>query len=320
MLNPDEVLRDKGVMNTDYKSIPLNPLRAFAVASRHKTFTAAAKQMGITQVAISRQIAILENYLGVKLFERGPRQVKLTEVGRAFGQEIAPLFDSIEEATRAIFVAERDRIVSLRAYPTFAHYWLLPRMPSFRAAWPDLDIRLDTTVEPLDFRGTQLEVAIQLGDGDWRDTRARKLFDEELDAVCSPEYAAKNGNFASTQDLANASLLHARYRRREWEKWADAQALEIDTQDGYEFDSSLLTYSAAVNGLGVAIGQLELLSEEIAQNRLVRPFDRRHKTGSAFWVVWPSTRSVSAKTKRLIDWLLVQAGQKPEFYKSGGEA
>lgn len=307
-------------MDKDYKSIPLNPLRAFAVASRHKTFTAAAKQMGITQVAISRQIAILENYLGVKLFDRGPRQVKLTEVGRAFGREIAPLFDSIEEATRAIFEAERERIVSLRLYPTFAHYWLLPRMPGFRKRWPDLDIRIDTKVEPLDFRGTQLDAAIQLGDGDWRDARARKLFDEELDAVCSPDYAARNNDFASAEDLANAALLHARYRRREWEQWASAQEIEIQTHDGYEFDSSLLTYSAAMSGLGVAIGQLSLLSEEIADGRLVRPFNRRHRTGSAFWIVWPTTRSVSVQTKRLIDWLLIEAGQKPEFFGVPGKS
>lgn len=307
-------------MSNDYKSIPLNPLRAFAVASRHKTFTAAARQMGITQVAISRQIAILENYLGVQLFDRGPRQVKLTDVGRAFGQEIAPLFDAIETATRSMFVAERERIVSLRVYPTFAHYWLMPRLPGFREAWPDLDIRLDTTVEPLDFRGTQLEAAIQLGDGDWRDARARKLFDEELDAVCAPAYATRFDGFADPARLAKATLLHARYRRREWEKWAHSQAIDLDTLHGHEFETSLLAYSAAVNGLGVAIGQLALLSEEFQHGRLVRPLNRSHRTGAAFWVVWPSTRSVSAKTKRLIDWLLVQAGQEPEFYKARPDA
>ena len=301
-------------MTEGHRNIPLNPLRAFAIASRHTTFTAAAKELGISQVAISRQIAILEDYLGIKLFERGSRSVKLTEVGHTFGLRITPLFHGIENATRDILVAERDRTVSLRAYPTFAHFWLMPGLPHFKETYPEFDIRLDTTVEPLDFRGTHLDVAIQLGDGDWRDTRSRELFAEEVDAVCSPEYAQKFNSFQNPADIKGAVLLHARYRRREWEYWAKAHRLEVDTLQGYEFQSSLLTYSAAANGLGIAIGQLELIRDELAAGRLVRPFNRSLRTGSAFWIVWPVTQSVNVKTKRLIDWILKRAGKKPEFF------
>lgn len=302
-------------MDEDYKSLPLNPLRAFAVASRHKTFTAAAQYMGISQVAISRQIAILENYLGVKLFERGARSVKLTDVGRAFGREITGPFDDLERATHRILAYERENTINLRIYPTLAHHWLIPNLPGFMATNPGYQVRLDTSVEPLDFRGTHLDVALQLGHGDWREAQSRKLYDEVLDAVCSPDYAAQFNDFKDPADLGKAELLHAKYRRREWEMWANSAGVSIDHLSGTAFDTSLLTYSAAIHGLGIAIGQLHLLQAELQSGRLVRPFNRNQKTGAAFHVVWPVTRSVSIQTKRFIDWLLHLAGEEPQFFK-----
>jgi len=300
-------------MDERHVVLPLNPLRAFAVACRHKTFTAAANEMGVTQVAISRQIGILESYLGVQLFERSSRAVKLTEVGRAFGQEIAGLFDELESATQRVLTKEVGNTIHLRVYPTFAHHWLMPRLPSFIRQFPEYRVRLDTRVEPLDFRGTYLDLAIQLGHGDWREARCRKLFDEEIDAVCSPGCAARHGNFAS--GLGDVVLLHAKYRRREWDIWARSTDLNFDFRNGMDFDTSILTYSAAVQGLGIAIGQLDLLRGEIAAGRLIRPFNMPVKTGLAFHVVWPTTRSAATQTRRFIDWLLEICGEKPEFFK-----
>lgn len=298
-------------------NLPLNPLRAFAVASRHKTFTAAAREMGVSQVAISRQISILENYLNVSLFERGIRSAKLTEVGRAFGLEISGLFDEIENATQRIINQETQSTVSLRVYPTFAHYWLLPRLPEFNARYPDIRIRFDTRVEPLDFRGTHLDVALQLGTGNWREARCRKLFDEEVDVVCSRRYLDLLDGPPDLEKISQYDLLHARYRRRAWELWAEAVCADISRHRPTEFDTSLLTFSAAEQGFGMAIGQLGLLDSSINADRLVCPFRQPVKTGSAFYVVWPTATSVNTKTRRFIDWLLEQVGEAPEFFKSG---
>lgn len=298
-------------------TLPLNPLRAFAVASRHKTFTAAARELGVSQVAISRQIAILENYLNVSLFERGTRSAKLTEVGRAFGGEIAALFDDIEAATQRMINQETQSTVNLRVYPTFAHYWLMPRLVDFATRHPDIRIRFDTRVEPLDFRGTHLDVAVQLGNGNWRDAKSRKLFDEEIDVVCSKSYLDRAGPINSAQDVAGCELLHARYRRRSWEQWADTMAVDISHHKRTEFETSLLTFSAAEQGFGMAIGQLGLLEDPIREGRLVRPLNHAIPTGSAFHVVWPTALSVNVKTKRFIDWLLEQVNEAPEFFKSG---
>src|SRR5690606_2056270 len=188
-----------------------NPWRAFAVAARHKTFSAAAAYMGVSQVAVSRQVSILEIYLNVQLFERGTRSVRLTQVGRALSYEIGGLFDEMENATRRILEKENDNTIRLRIYPTMAHYWLMTRFADFKARFLEYRIRLDTNVEPLDFRGAHLDVAIQLGRGDWSDSRSRKLMDTTLDAVCSPSYLKTVGGLDSPEKLDPEDLLHSRY-------------------------------------------------------------------------------------------------------------
>lgn len=303
-------------MDEKYKSLPLNPLRAFSIASRHRTFTSAANHMGVSQVAISRQISILENYLGVKLFDRGTRSVKLTEAGRAFGHEISDLFEQIELATKRILSNERESTVNLRIYPSFAHHWLMPKLSMFTDQHSDYRIRLDTAVEPLDFRGTHLDVALQLGHGNWRDSKSRKLFDEKVDVVCSPKYLNRFGKLDTIADLTGAKLLHSKYRRREWSVWAETFKADINSLEGMEFESSLLTYSAAKQGFGLAIGQLDLLRTELESGELIRPLNLECETGSAFYVVWPTMTSVSTKTRHFIDWLLTEAGEAPEFFKA----
>jgi len=302
------------VMQERRLNLPLNPLRAFAIASRHKTFTAAARELGVSQVAISRQIAILENYLNVTLFDRGTRSAKLTDVGRAFGLEIAGLFDELERATLRMISHETESTVNLRVHPTMAHHWLMPKLSDFTRRFPDIRVRFDTRVEPLDFRGTHLDVAVQLGTGNWRDARCRKLFDEVTDVVCSADYLKSMKEFTKPEHVRNGELLHARYRRRAWEFWSEAVGVPVDYNRGTEFDTSLLTFSAASQGFGLAIGQLGLLDDAIAEGKLIRPLNMRVPTGASFYVVWPTTISVNTKTKRFIDWLLEQVGQPPEFF------
>lgn len=302
-------------MDRRYRDLPLNPLRAFAVASQHKTFTAAAQHMGVSQVAISRQISTLEDYLGVKLFERGARSVKLTDVGRTLGREVSVLFEELERATHGVLSDESENTIKLRIYPTFAQHWLLPRLEAFQKLYPDYRFRLDTTVEPLDFRGTHLDVAIQLGHGTWRDARSRKLFDETVDVVCSPAYAEARGGLTTPEALAGAELLHAKYRRKEWETWADAAGIDLGALAGQEFDSSLLVYQAAQHGFGLALGQVDLLSKELETGQLVQPFRKPVTTGASFHVIWPVMKSVSTKTKHFIDWLLDTSGEPRAFFK-----
>jgi LysR family glycine cleavage system transcriptional activator len=310
-------------MTEPFRSLPLNALRVFGVAARHRSFTAAAQELRVTQVAVSRQIAALESHLGVALFDRGARSARLTDAGRYLAADIAPALDMLDRATDQLMTQERRRVVRLRLYPTFAQHWLLPRLAAFCAAHPDIDLRLDTTVAAPDFRGTDIDLAVQLGHGNWRDARSLRLFGETIDAVCAP--AVARGLAGTTgapvlrpvlgpvlgpwcgpaieASLAGAVLLHARYRRREWQTWCDAVGATADLRGGMVFDTSLLTYGAARQGLGLALAQIDLLAEDLAAGTLVRPFGRAVATGAAFHVVWPEFRRLSGKARVVIDWL-----------------
>lgn len=290
-------------MDSTRRDLPLNQLRTFSITARHSTLTAAAQHLGVSQVAVSRQIKALEAFLGVKLFERGPRSVRLTDAGRLFGHEIAEAFDKLDDATHRFLSEEGARTINLRIYPTLAHHWLLPRLSGFLGAHPDWRIHLDTAVMPLDFRNTELDVAVQLGHGDWSNARSRKLFDEVIDVVCSPAYAEEIADAVAGRSLSGADILHAKYRRRVWEVWAEAAGITIERNRGLEFDSSLLAYNAAERGYGLAIGQIDLLERELADGRLVRPFDCPVRTGAAFYVVWPTMKSVPSHVRQFIDWL-----------------
>lgn len=300
-------------MSRPYRNLPLNPLRAFGVAARHRTFTAAANQLGVSQVAVGRQISTLENYLGVRLFDRGSHSARLSDVGRSFGHEVGEIFERMERALRKLEDSGDDAVIHLRLYPTIAHYWLLPQLGDFNRKHPGCYVHLDSRIEPLDFRSTRLDLAIQLGHGTWREARSRVLFDEVVDVICSPGYAARHNHFATPDDLAGAELIHARYRRRGWEHWSAAAGVDVGGLDGTAFDTSLLVYAAARRGLGLAVGQIDLLQDDIAAGRFVRPFARPVSTGARFYAVWPATRSVSRKTQLFIDWLLALCGQPPEF-------
>jgi LysR family glycine cleavage system transcriptional activator len=271
--------------------------------------------MGVSQVAVSRQISALEDYLGVKLFERGPRSVRLTDAGRLFGHEVAEAFDKLDDATHRFLSDESSNAINVRIYPTLARHWLLPRLSGFLQRHPDCRIHLDTVVKPLDFRNTELDVAVQLGHGDWSNAKSRKLFEEVIDVVCSPAYAQRMENGVRQKSLADADLLYAKYRRREWEVWAEHAGAEIDRSRSLEFDSSLLAYNAAELGYGLAIGQIDLLESELADGRLVRPFDNQVRTGAAFYVVWPTMKSAPIQVRHFIDWLLEISGEKAEFYR-----
>ena len=289
--------------------LPLNQLRTFSIAARHSTLTAAAQHLGVSQVAVSRQIKALEAFLGVKLFERGPRSVRLTDAGRLFGHEVAEAFDKLDDATHRFLSEEGAKTITLRIYPTLAHHWLLPRLSRIIKAHPDTRIHLHTTVKPLDNRNTELDVAVQLGHGDWSNARSRKLFDEVIDVVCSPAYAEGMAAAVAGRNLAGADLLYAKYRRRVWEVWAEAAGVAIDRNPGLEFDSSLLAYNAAERGYGLAIGQIDILERELADGRLVRPFDSPVRTGAAFYVVWPNMKSAPLQVRQFIDWLVDVCGE-----------
>jgi LysR family glycine cleavage system transcriptional activator len=288
---------------------PLNPLRVFEAVARLGSFTKGADELHVSQSAVSRQISLLEDYLQVKLFNREQRGISLTEAGRAYQQEIGPAFARIAAATQDLLTQSRGGPVRVRAYTTFVAKWLMRRLPAFQEAYPEIDVQLSTDVTPADFSSDELDLAIQFGDGAWPGVHCDRLFDDCITPVCSPSLLDKPGApLRSVDDLKHHRLLHSRYRKDDWPYWlaaVDRPAL-AEHRDNMVFSSSILTYQAAVDGLGVAIGQVRLLDHEFDSGTLVCPLPRVVRKGLAYYLLRPQRDSMPRKVTVFRDWLLEQ--------------
>jgi LysR family glycine cleavage system transcriptional activator len=286
---------------------PLNPLHVFEAVARLGSLTGAAAEMCVTHSAVSRQLATLENYLGVSLFDRGPRGVKLTKVGATYYKQIGPAFASIVSATETIVGRMEGEPLRLSVYTTFAAKWLMHRLHRFEQAHPNIPVELSTTVAKIDFSEVQVDAAIQFGDGNWPGINCERLFDDVIEPVCSPQVLKSGPPLESIDDLANHRLLQSRYRRNDWFDWlravgrSDLEGLVSRQRGG--FQNSLLAYQAAIEGMGIVIGQTRLLANDIAAGVLVRPFDRPVTRELAYYLLVPDNRRHSRKVEAFRVWL-----------------
>ncbi len=257
------------------RDIPsLNSLRAFEAAARHLNFRVAAEELFITPSAVSHQIKTLEQYLDVELFKRMKTSLSLTAVGENYYRNISGPMASLALATQEIIQGERDSVVlTISLLPSFASRWLIPRLSSFQVQNPNIELRFATSVKPVDFRSTDIDVAIRYGDGDWSDLHCDHIVDEEVVPVCCPALL-KNKSCATFEDLANFTFLHNSSHPEEWAVWL--RSVGSDEQisgGGLYFPSSELTLRAAAEGLGVALGRSPYIDDEIRDGRLVKIFE-----------------------------------------------
>jgi LysR family glycine cleavage system transcriptional activator len=285
---------------------PLNPLRTFEAAARHGSFTRAAEELHVSQSAVSRQILVLEDYLGLQLFKRDARGTRLTRAGEQYFAEIGPAFQLLANATERLPRASTATPLKIRVYATFAAKWLMRRLPHFQKQCPDIPVRISTAVAPVDFARDQVDAAIQLGRGNWPGGEAIFLFADEIAPVCSPKLIAQP--LASAAALKDYRLLHSHYRRSDWPDWLAAVGAQLPAEDEpMSFPSSLLTYQAAVDGLGIAMGQLPLLEEELQGGALMRPLPQSLRRDLAYYLVLPRDMRADARLQRFRDWLLAES-------------
>lgn len=258
--------------------------------------------MNVTQSAVSRQIATLEAYLRVRLFDRDHRGVVLTAEGEAYQRDILPAFALISSATQQIIGRQRIEPLRLRVYTSFAARWLIPRLPKFYSLYPAIEVRLDNVVAPVDFSRDDVDLAIQLGGGAWRGIEAELLFPDVIQPVCSPQLL-QDTPVGSLEALKNHRLLHSRYRRTDWHDWLSAVGRLDLLADGMVFPSSVLTYQAALEGFGIAIGQIRLLEHDLASGALVTLFDRPVERDLAYYACWPANRPTTAKLRSFLGWV-----------------
>lgn len=165
---------------------PLNPLRVFEVVARTENLTTAAHELHVTQSAVSRQIGVLETYLGVELFRRERHGVALTRAGRSYAEQVVPAFESIAEATEKLIKGTGQGALRVRTYTTFAAKWLIPRLAEFRQLHPHLEVRISNAVPDVDFDRDPVDVAIQFGDGSWPRVQTDLLFSTRLSPCAHP--------------------------------------------------------------------------------------------------------------------------------------
>jgi LysR family glycine cleavage system transcriptional activator len=263
---------------------PLHALQGFVSAARQGNLSRTAESLHLTVSALSHQIRGLEDRLGQRLFLRNARGVELTADGRQLYERIAPHFDAIEQALRP-FRARRDDVLTLTLMPSFASSWLVPRLPRFLAAHPQLEINLQSSVAVADFeRDTRLDAGLRYGPGEWPGVEAVHLFDDWVTPTASPALIAKLGR-PTLQTLDGYPLLGAPGGR--WSEWFHLFGGRLPKRFVATFDDSETLHRAAVEGLGVALGRMTLTRPLVDAGLLVPLFDARLKAEYAHYLVYP---------------------------------
>jgi LysR family glycine cleavage system transcriptional activator len=252
---------------------PLNALRAFEAAGRLGSFKDAAAELHVTPGAVSQQVRLLEAWLGAALFERHNRHVALTPAAKAYLTEIGPLLEQISQASARFGVVETvSRILSVNAPATFALRWLVPRLATFRAAHPDVEVRVETSNEPLESLKERYDLVIRGGPDSFYGYSMRVFLSEERLPVCSPALLQRVP-LHMPDDLRQHTLLHTSSLPRLWPDWlTSAQVAALRPAASLTFDHFYLTLQAAIDGIGVAMGPSALVSGDLAAGRLVAPF------------------------------------------------
>lgn len=288
---------------------PLNPLHVFEVAARLESFTRAAEELNVTQSAISRQIRVLEDYLNVPLFHRQRFGVELTQEGHEYLRSVGPAFEAIYRSTEKLREGGRMRPVNVRVYPTFAVKWLIPRLSDFSKTHKNIDVSIATGTQNADFEHEHNVVVVSLLPDDNPPPMGIRLFSDVIQPVCSPEYLEKEGKPRSLEELSSRKLLTSALRKSDWHRWFEAKKRGDLRPLGVEFPSSVLTYQAAIEGLGIAIGQVSFLESDLNSRRLVTLFDPPVLRPISYYALWSQRWGHDRGARAFLRWLQRQSAE-----------
>jgi putative choline sulfate-utilization transcription factor len=291
----------------------MQALAMFESAARLASFTAAAREMGSTQPAVSQRVVQLEEALGTPLFERGHRGVTLTEDGVRLFEAVRHALDTIRLATSEIRARRMPQTLTLSTDFGFATYWLMPRLSQFKALMPDVDVKIITSQSVFDPSHDQADIAIAFGDehADWSARGVVKLFPERVTPVCSPAFAAAHPSLRTPSELLHLPLLHLEptqpARWLSWTDWFAAHALDAPpAHRGITFNSFTLVAHAAIMGQGVALGWAPLVDELLATGQLVELFEPPVVTERGYLLV--TQRAATPAVSAFRQWLLGECG------------
>lgn len=294
----------------------LNALRAFEVSARHQSFSAAAAELNVTPAAVGQLVRSLEEWLGTPLFHRnasGKVRLVATEVAQLALPDIRAGLDKLSLGLERLKEGSASGVLTVTVSPAFAAKWLLPRIDRFQATWPDTDVRLDTSLKPVDFAAQGIDIGVRYGAGKWPGLMAEKLMEEDIYPVCSPELY-QQGRLREPRDLAKETLIHDLSISGDvdfpsWDAWLKkAGVAEVATTRGMRINNSATVLQAAIEGHGVALARSVMAHDDVAAGRLVRLFPKVEFTSAlAYYVVYKPERSNLPRLAAFRDWLISEA-------------
>lgn len=292
----------------------MTALRAFVVAAQHRSFVRAADALNVTPAAIGQQIRLLEAHLGHTLFHRDRRQMLLpTEAAQRLLPGLVDGFASIMTAVAQVNEDETGLPLRVSVAPSFALKWLLPRLHRLREQHADFDLRLSTTTALVDFARDEADCAIRFGSGAYEGLHAEVLLSDFVLPVCSPSLLAGPHALTDPAMLRHHTLLHddgeaIDSSAPDWRSWLKAAGLhDIDAGRGPRFDQALMVIEAAIAGQGVALARSNLVSDDLANGRLVHPFGAPRKVLHSYHFVCPPHKLPSQRIQLFAAWLRDEA-------------
>ncbi|XAH22840.1 LysR substrate-binding domain-containing protein [Xylophilus sp. GW821-FHT01B05] len=293
-------------------------LRTLEAAGRHLNFTRAANELGLTPAAVSYQIKEFEDQLGMLLFTRTSRSIQLTPAGAVLLEAAADALDGLQRAaSRARRMARGAAHLRVSLSARFATNWLLPRLPEFRAAHPDLELTFDISDQIRDFDADDVDVAIRFGTGNDTHVCSERLFDTVVAPVCSPRLLETGPRLEEPRDLLQHTLCYVDWKTDgmvwpHWRMWMAAAGIEdFDDSRCIGFSDSSYVVQAVLDGAAVGLADLDMIGKDLAQGRLVRLFDVSVRVAPdyAYHLVYPQSSSQDPRILAFRAWMLQQAGQ-----------
>jgi LysR family glycine cleavage system transcriptional activator len=275
----------------------------FDAAARRENFTQAAAELGMTQAAVSYQIRLLEERLGVSLFARAKGRVTLTDAGRRIAPLVASAFDTLEDAFVDL-AAGQQAVLALTTAQTFATTWLAARLGGFQVAHPDLAVRLSTDNRLVDFSTGEFDAAIRIGRSGWPGLKAHFLFRSHVSPICSAEFQERH-RIARPEQLLDVPRLAP--EDVWWGNWLREMGIDpgaAPPRPGLHLDNQVMEANAALAGFGIAMMTPMFWRAELIAGRLVQPFGHLHFSGSSHWLVYPEAKRAQPKIAAFRDWLL----------------
>jgi LysR family glycine cleavage system transcriptional activator len=279
-------------------------LRAFEAAARHSSFAGAAEELGLTAAAVSQQVRLLERHLNAQLFRRLPRGVVLTDLGQAYAQPVRKSFSEMALATDGLFGRKRMRVVRVRASISCATLVIAPQLARFKAAHPDILVRLTTSIWADRFDEDALDVDIRYGLGDWDGGESRHLGHEFAVPVCHPDYAARFGPEPDLQALAQADVVQIIGSETDWGRLSDLYELDLRvTTDWLRADSSLLALQTVAAGHGVTMVLESFARLYVAQGVLVAPTPYKLPKRRSHYIIVNDGAAQREEVRAFCDWV-----------------